>query len=87
MATYDDGLLHYPPKFSPEYEKERGDIGDLEFRMQQAADEANRLYELAYRAYDADDEPSGDRLIDQSNRWWVEYGKLKAELEDLEQGW
>jgi hypothetical protein len=87
--SYDDALLHWPPRESPDYERERDDfsVANLEWQMDKLAAEANELHALAYRAYDAGDLDTADGLIDAGDRKWNEWNRIKRELSDFENGW
>lgn len=77
------GFLHYPPAFSPEYENETGAFFYLEFEIEKASVEAERLD----RASAISDDAQRDALEDAAAAAWNRYNKLKRELSDLESGW
>lgn len=84
-----DAILHWPPRENPDYERESGwalDAWAAEREMERLADEANRLHVAAYDLYDKGDIDAADELIDEHDRKWKEWTRLKRELTDLEGG-
>lgn len=77
------GFLHYPPPHSPEYESETAPFFYLEFEIEKASVEAERLD----RASAISDDEQRDALEDAAAAAWSRYNKLKQELSDLESGW
>jgi hypothetical protein len=84
-----DNLLHWPPRCNPDYESESSDAlsaWDCARRMDRLADEANQLHIAAYDLYDKGDIDGADKLIDEHDRKWGEWTRLKHELSDIEGG-
>ena len=83
------GPIHFPPPYNPEYERERENVSlaALEYRMEELADDANRLAAQALAAYDAGDHRRAEELFEASDRCWAKYRDLRQQLNELEAGW
>lgn len=77
------GFLQYPPPYSPEYESETASFFYLEFEIEKAGRDAERLDHAIVTA----DDRTRDALEDAVAAAWNRYNKLKQELSDLESGW
>jgi hypothetical protein len=89
MGDY-SGLIHYPPPYNPDYERENDDAlseWELELRLEQINREAEGLDYRAWDLYNLGVADLADVYVDLAQAAEKRYVEVKSQLVELQSGW